>query len=243
MNSNLSFRISLFYILAITGIATWFYTGGSIVAFFSILLFCWLMTLIGSIGFHRWLAHKSFEPTNHGKIIMMFGMLIESFGRPLISATVHRAHHSYPDQHGDPHSPKFLSFFDMLIGKYSDLKTLPPVRDILRQEDVMWFDKHYWKIWVVFNSILAMIDWRLVLLVCPIAFCKSWFMGQHVNYFAHSGKQCIPKNGNAMLVLFSGGEHLHANHHQQPSNWRFDRDGSTPDLSAYLITLLKLRKI
>jgi len=85
MNSNLSFRISLFYILAITGIATWFYTGGSIVAFFSILLFCWLMTLIGSIGFHRWLAHKSFEPTNHGKIILMFGMLIELWSTTNIS--------------------------------------------------------------------------------------------------------------------------------------------------------------
>lgn len=240
MMSSLLFRIVAFHLACVTGVAVWFLTGGSAIGFIAVLLLCLFLQFIGTIGFHRWLAHRSFEPTLFGKVLLMVGMLVESFGRPIISATVHRSHHLYSDKQGDPHSPKFISFFDMMLGKYHQPEKLPPIRDLLRQKDIMWFDNHYWKLWILLNVIICLIDWRLVLLICPIAFCKSWFGNQHINYFAHGGKKCEPTNSNNMLLLlFSGGEHYHANHHDRPGNWKFGKY----DISALIIDKLKIRKV
>ena len=244
MNIHLLTRIIFFHLAACIGIFVWFATGGSFLTFLVLLFLCLFFQMVGTIGFHRWLAHRAFEPSTHGKIILMIGMLIESLGKPIISATVHRAHHINSDKDGDPHSPRSTSFGQMLLGQYKTSKTLPPIRDMLRQQDLVWFNTHYWKLWIILNILIALIDWRLVLLICPLTFCKSRFMGQHVNYFAHGGKKCIPTNSNNLfLVMFSGGEHLHANHHSQPGNWRFDTKGTLPDPSAFIIKYLGLRKI
>ena len=71
-----------------------------------------------SIGYHRYLAHKSFEfrwswlqwPC------LLFGCLAGT-GSPLGWVAVHREHHRHSDRPGDPHSPHTIGY-KSLIANY-----------------------------------------------------------------------------------------------------------------------------
>ena len=57
------------------------------------------------LGFHRLLAHKSFETTITVKrLLALFGTLALQAG-PISWVTVHRLHHRHADSDSDPHSP------------------------------------------------------------------------------------------------------------------------------------------
>jgi stearoyl-CoA desaturase (delta-9 desaturase) len=58
-----------------------------------------------TVGFHRLLAHRSFETSPAGRAA--FGILgTMAMQGPVIRwVTNHRKHHAYPDEEGDPHSP------------------------------------------------------------------------------------------------------------------------------------------
>jgi stearoyl-CoA desaturase (delta-9 desaturase) len=240
--TKLKFKIYSLAIIAIAGIFIWFNSGRSILEFFfASLLLGWIISSFGTIGTHRWLSHRSFEPTVLGRYLMMLGMIVESYGKPSQMVITHRLHHKYTDQPGDPHSPKFKSFFEMWRGDFDDIISLPPIKDFLRIKEIVWFDKHYWKLWWAFNLILAVIDWQLALIFCPLIFTRTWVLSTVVNYHAHSGKLAIPKNLNPVLSYLSTGEGLHKNHHEQPSNWRFDRPGETLDTGAVLVKYLLMK--
>ena len=64
-----------------------------------------------SIGFHRLLSHRSFEPTNFSlKMTTLLGCLATG-GRPITWVGAHRLHHAFSDRAGDPHSIKVHSWW------------------------------------------------------------------------------------------------------------------------------------
>jgi fatty-acid desaturase len=234
-----SLRIVLMAILSVAGIFLWFYNERSLIEFIVIsLILGWSISIFGTIGSHRWLCHRSFEPTHVGIFIMMIGMLVESYGKPSQTVIAHRLHHKYTDTNGDPHSPRDLSFFDMWLGRFSPILSLPPIKDFLRIKEIQWFDKHYWNIWWTFNIVLALIDWQVALIFCPVIFTRSWILNQIINYHGHSGKSHQPANLNRFLVYITAGEALHKNHHLYPGNYNFSDNSSPVDISSFLIKKL-----
>jgi stearoyl-CoA desaturase (Delta-9 desaturase) len=234
--NKLTLKIIAFAFISLIGIFAWFYNGRSLLEFIIVsFLFGWLISIFGTIGSHRWLAHRSFEPTKLGIFIMMVGMIVESYGKPSQTVIAHRLHHKYTDQDGDPHSPKHLNFFQLWLGNFSTIESLPPIRDFLRIQEIQWFDKHYWKLWWVFNIVLILIDWQIALIFCPVVFTRSWILNQVINYHGHGGKNCEPSNLNRLLVYVTGGEGLHKNHHMRPGNYCFSDDTSPIDISSIFI--------
>lgn len=72
-------------------------------------LFILLLLLTGQfgigLGFHRLLAHKSFEANRMvGRLLVLLGTLAFQAG-PISWVTVHRIHHRHADTEKDPHSP------------------------------------------------------------------------------------------------------------------------------------------
>lgn len=63
------------------------------------------IALVGvEVGFHRLFAHRSFEPHRYVKVALAM-MGSTAFQGPVIWwASIHRKHHQYSDQPGDPHS-------------------------------------------------------------------------------------------------------------------------------------------
>lgn len=218
------------------GVFLWFYNGRSLLEFITIsLILGWIVSIFGTIGSHRWLCHRSFNPTKFGMFVMMIGMLVESYGKPSQTVITHRLHHKYTDHDGDPHSPKDLNFFKMWLGQFSPMLSLPPIRDFLRIQEIQWFDRHYWKLWWIFNISIALIDWQIALIFCPVIFTRSWILNQVINYHGHGGITCTPTNLNRIMVYITAGEALHKNHHLSPGNSNFADDRSPIDIGNILI--------
>ncbi len=80
-----------------------------------------------SIGYHRYLAHKSFKPTTWFKFLIVF--LGIPAGTPIQWAGNHRAHHKYHDTELDPHSPYYGGLLWAHTGWY--LQTKNPILCII----------------------------------------------------------------------------------------------------------------
>jgi stearoyl-CoA desaturase (delta-9 desaturase) len=58
-----------------------------------------------TIGFHRYLAHKSFKTSRFFEGVLMITGSMALEGPLLFWVTTHRRHHRFADGPGDPHSP------------------------------------------------------------------------------------------------------------------------------------------
>ncbi|MBJ7330812.1 MAG: acyl-CoA desaturase [Solirubrobacteraceae bacterium] len=58
-----------------------------------------------TIGYHRMLTHKSFEPKTPVKVFWAVAASFAVQGTPAAWVADHRRHHAYTDVEGDPHSP------------------------------------------------------------------------------------------------------------------------------------------
>jgi stearoyl-CoA desaturase (Delta-9 desaturase) len=71
-----------------------------------LLLVGWFITGIGiSVGYHRLLAHRTFEATPIAEFVLLALGSMAGQGPPAYWAVLHRNHHRFSDRPGDPHSP------------------------------------------------------------------------------------------------------------------------------------------
>lgn len=221
---SVTIKVVSFTIIAIIAVPYYFYAGGTLVGFVLVRLIAGFFRIFHGIGSHRWLCHNSFKPTKIGKFIMLIGLLFGGYGKPLHVVIAHREHHKYSDQEHDPHSPNKLSFFNMWLGRFQ-LTTYPKVpRDFFRDKHVVFLNKHYWKIFWLFNLVLALIDLKTALIFCPVTFASAWTLNTIVNYYGHKGDKVEPRNLNKFLVWLTFGEGLHKNHHDMPFSYKFSSD-------------------
>ncbi len=92
--------------LGLGGAAVFFWGWGFHWVDLGLLLGMYLLTTLGiTVGFHRLFTHRSFE--TYGFIQFLFGILgsMAVQGSLLKWVALHRRHHQYSDQPGDPHSP------------------------------------------------------------------------------------------------------------------------------------------
>jgi fatty-acid desaturase len=82
--------------------------------FFVVFLF--FAQLGASMGYHRYLAHKSFKPKRWFELLMV--ILGLPAGTPIQWAGNHRAHHQFADTPLDPHSPHQRGFWYAHNGWY-----------------------------------------------------------------------------------------------------------------------------
>jgi len=74
-----------------------------------LLLFAVMMSItIGlgiTVGYHRLFTHRSFESPPVVRFLLATAGAMAFQGPPLYWVSIHRRHHEYSDEHGDPHSP------------------------------------------------------------------------------------------------------------------------------------------
>lgn len=72
-----------------------------------LLIFCgWLAAGLGiSVGYHRMLAHRAFDASPLTELVLLSLGAMTGQGPPRYWAHLHRTHHRYSDEDGDPHSP------------------------------------------------------------------------------------------------------------------------------------------
>lgn len=164
---------------------------------------------------------------------------------------VHRKHHAFTDQEGDPHSPKIMGFWSVQLGNvfhYVKEAKNPAVvaryaRDI--EDDVWdrWFFNHGTlglAVGVTLLCAMLGIGWGL-LAATVHAVMYVFVLSSSINGLCHAvGYRNFDNTATNLrfLALLTGGEGLHNNHHGYPRSPKFSFRTSEIDPAWPLIKLL-----
>ena len=219
------------------------------------LIVSWLFYCFGlAICLHKFTSHRAFEAKNKfiKYVILWFGTQV-TMGSTINFAAGHRQHHVKSDTPEDPycldgglwHRIK-LFFYWFPTFKISPLI----VKDLLRDSDHQFFNDHYWKILLVYPTILLLIDPVLFgyFYALPVTYVLLG-MG-YVTVIAHLpscrrfGTRYHATNDNSwnskLFGLLLAGEGYHNNHHAFPGKSNYETHPGDFDVSGRIIDLIKL---
>jgi stearoyl-CoA desaturase (Delta-9 desaturase) len=235
----------------------------------ALLLVMW--TLVGglgvSVGLHRHFAHRAFRATpGVRRMIGIFGSMAAQ-GPVSYWVALHRRHHAFTDEPGDPHSPKvkasnaksrLAAFWHSHVGWAMSHDVPMPSRyspDLVRDEVVTWLERYYW-VWVVAGIVLpglvGMAIWGGATGFALGAYWGGFLriaLGHNIIWSINSVCHCIGRRVYATpddsrnvgwLSLISFGESWHNNHHQAPSSARFAHRWWEIDIGWMFISLLRV---
>jgi stearoyl-CoA desaturase (delta-9 desaturase) len=208
-----------------------------------------------TVGFHRMLTHRSFQPHPLVKLILLVlgSMAVE--GPALEWAATHIKHHAQADREGDPHSP-VEGFWHahlgwVLRGQMADPKMYG--RHLLQDRMVVFVSRTF-------------LVWATLSLVIPFAvggmlggWSGAWtgllwgglvrmFLTHHVTWSVNSvchtfGRrefETVDRSRNEWIVgLLAFGEGWHNNHHAFPRSAFHGLHWWQLDVSGYLIWTLE----
>ena len=168
---------------------------------------------------------------------------------------VHRKHHAFTDEEGDPHSPKLKGFWRVQLGNVfyyvREIKNTDVVERYARDIKDGWWDRH------VFNrGVLGLLvgTTLLCLVVGPVigvwwalaaagihAVMYVFVLSSSINGLCHHvGYRNFDNTATNIrfLALLTGGEGLHNNHHGYPRSPKFSFRPSEFDPAWPIIKLL-----
>jgi stearoyl-CoA desaturase (Delta-9 desaturase) len=200
-----------------------------------------------TIGFHRMLTHRSFQPHPVVKFIfLVFGsMAVE--GPALEWAATHIKHHAHSDREGDPHSP-VEGFWHAHMGWMFNRSFADPnvyCRNLVKDPIVVLVSRTF-IFWVILSLVIpfAIGGWTGLLWGGLVRIFFTHHITWSVNSVCHTfGKrefETRDQSRNEWIVGLLGlGEGWHNNHHAFPRSafhglhwWQFD-------LSGYVIWTLE----
>jgi stearoyl-CoA desaturase (delta-9 desaturase) len=213
-----------------------------------------ITTICVTLYLHRGMAHKGlvFHPLlSHAMRFWLWlttGMVTKQW------VAVHRKHHRFSDQSGDPHSPHVWGLWCVLsqgAWLYHDAakdKSMVDTYGAGTPDD--WIELHLYQpysrlgigILFVLNTVIfgwwGILVWGIQIIWIPL-----WAAGI-INGLAHWCGYCngVTKDHSRNLVpwgILIGGEELHHNHHLDPANPKLSRRRFEFDIGWMYICILK----
>jgi stearoyl-CoA desaturase (delta-9 desaturase) len=214
----------------------------------TLLLVMYTLVALGvTIGFHRMLTHRSFQPHPVVKFIFLVLGSMALEGPAIEWAATHTKHHAQADREGDPHSPVEGFFHAHLGWLFKDSMADPNVycRHLLKDPIVMFVSRTF-LLWVALSLIIpfAIGGWTGLLWGGLVRIFLAHHVTWSVNSVCHTfGKREFETNDQSrnewVVGLLAMGEGWHNNHHAFPRSafhglhwWQFD-------LSGYIIWTLE----
>ena len=210
----------------------------------AIMLGMYVITGLGiTVGYHRMLTHRSFEPNPVVKFIFLAFGSMATQGPAYQWAAVHIKHHAHTDEAEDPHSP-LEGFFHAHVG-WLMVKGLYAGEDYgkwLKKDRMVMFFSNTFLFWVVMGYVIPYVlgGWTAVLWGGLV----RTFLNNHVTWSVNSvchmfGNRMFATKDmsrNHWLVgLLAFGEGWHNNHHAFPRAAFHGMRWYQFDLSAYII--------
>jgi len=204
-----------------------------------------------TIYLHRALAHRSLT-LHPAAAFPMRAVLWATTGiKPRQWVAVHRKHHAFTDEEGDPHSPALEGFWQVQLGNVfyymKEVRSTDVVERYARDLKQGWWDKH-----VFCHGLLGLVVGTAAL----CAFLGLWWgllaAGIHAVIYVfvlsssinglchHVGYRNFDNTATNLrfLALLTGGEGLHNNHHGYPRSPKFSFRASELDPAWPVIRLL-----
>jgi stearoyl-CoA desaturase (delta-9 desaturase) len=218
-----------------------------------------IVTTIANTGttvyLHRALSHRAL--TVHPAVAWFFRLTLwlTTGIKPKEWVAVHRKHHAYTDEDGDPHSPVLLGWWFVQkknVGLYrralSDKSIISKyARDLPDDKwDKMFFGHNKTGLGIGIGILMVVLGPWTGLLAAFIHANVYLAGNAAVNALGHHfGKR--PHSNNATnlqwLAFFTMGEGLHNNHHAAPSSPRLSHKRTEIDFGWWVIKVLKASRL
>lgn len=235
---NIDWVVTLFLLAVHSGalIAPFFF---SWTAMATCLALHWFTCSIGiCLGYHRYLAHKSFKLRSPAKFMVLLAGSLSAEGSPLTWAATHRMHHQKSDRDGDPHSPlegPWWSHVLWLFLKRNDHEQETLYRryapELANDRMLQFFERSFayllWGQGVALLGIgallggwpmaLSMLLWGMCVRMV-IAYHSTWFVNSATHLWGYRNYETRDESRNLWWVaILSYGEGWHNNHHAFPA--------------------------
>ena len=242
------------------------FTGRASMLDFTLFALFYAIQMFGiTIGFHRYLAHKSFKtsPLFEGVLMIAGSMALE--GPLMFWVSTHRRHHRYSDEEGDPHSPNLSGtgvtgklkglWYAHIPWMLSDQESRATVfaPDVLRNRRLYYYNRTY-PAWALASLLMPAVIGFAVGGTVAAAFSGFIFGGLARVFVANQAAWCVgsishmigsrpfvtkdDSANNWPVAIFTFGEGLQNNHHAFPGAYRHSMRWWEPDLSGWVIALL-----
>jgi stearoyl-CoA desaturase (delta-9 desaturase) len=213
-------------------------------------------TFSTTIYLHRCATHRAL--TLHPAVawLFRFALWITTGLSRKEWVAVHRKHHAFTDEDGDPHSPQLKGFWPVQLGNvfYYVRETRNPetiekyARDIkIDRWDRLLFNHGFVGPAAGTAALCAVIGVSWGLLAAGLhAVIYVFFLSSSINGLCHSrGYRTFDNTATNIrwLALLTGGEGLHNNHHGFPRNPKFSVRSGEIDPSWPIIQLLTRMKL
>jgi stearoyl-CoA desaturase (Delta-9 desaturase) len=226
--------------LALEGMVTW--------RDIALLLVLYVLTGLGiTLGFHRMLAHRSFQARPAVRFCLIALGCIAGHTDPVRWASTHLEHHARSDRPDDPHSPSHGFFHAHFGWIYDGIDAHPEIyaRWLLGDLMVLFFQRTFYG-WAALGLAVpfALDGWRGLLWGGLVRLCLSHHITFCVNSVCHVfGRRPFDtgdRSTNQWLIgVLALGEGWHNNHHAFPHSAFHGLRWWQIDVSAYAIVLLE----
>jgi len=211
-----------------------------------------------TIYLHRTATHKALELHPALVFVFRFVLWVTTGLHTKEWVAVHRKHHAFTDEEGDPHSPLLAGFWSVQLGNvFHYIRTAhdPEVIErYARDIDEGWWDRNVFR----FGALGLAIGTTLLCLVLGLwwglfaavvhAVMYVFVLSSSINGLCHTfGYRNFDNTAtNVRLVaLLTGGEGLHNNHHGYPRSpkfsWRSSRKGEIDPAWPVIRLLIALK--
>ncbi len=237
--------------ISVIATLTFAFSWTMLVAGFLVSWIFWCMGL--TIGLHKYSSHRTFETKNQFiKYLLLWFSTVVTMGSTINFAAGHRQHHKHSDTPEDPYYLKgnFWHKFKLFFYWFPTYKISPLIiKDLLRDQDHVRFNDHYWKILLVYPVILLLINpaWfgyfyalPVVYTILGMGYVTVWAHLPKFKKFGSAPYQTGDDSWNSQLfsVLLSG-EGYHNTHHANPGKYDYSTGQGEWDVSGKIIKLLK----
>jgi stearoyl-CoA desaturase (delta-9 desaturase) len=204
-----------------------------------------------TIYLHRTATHKSLVMRPAVEWMFKFALWLTTGLLTKEWVAVHRKHHAFTDEEGDPHSPTLLGFWKVQLGNVyyymREVKNTDVVERYARDIHEGWWDVHVFKhglvglaIGTTFLCVVLGIGWGLLaagIHAVMYVFVLSSSINGLCHYVGYKNFDNTATNIR-VLALLTGGEGLHNNHHGYPRSPKFSFRASEFDPAWPVIKLL-----
>ena len=187
-----------------------------------------------TIYLHRAATHKAIEL--HPALVFMFKFVlwVTTGLHTKEWVAVHRKHHAFTDQEGDPHSPLLAGFWSVQLGNVIHyIRTAHDAEVIERYaRDIEngWWDRHVfcygWLGLTIGTTLLCLVLglWWGLFAAALHAIMYVFVLSSSINGLCHyRGYRNFDNTATNVrfVALVTGGEGLHNNHHEYPRSPKF----------------------